>query len=108
MTCSFLLKETGFRLDGVLLSSNNVSIDESLLTGEIGPVWKIPWSEGLHAERPGGDDQPFIYSGTMVVQGQGLAEVKSTGAGTEMGKIGTVLQTVERGETLSRGRSHGL
>ena len=85
--------------DGILLSSNNVMVDESLLTGESVPVRKIPWSEGVRAERPGGDDQPFVYSGTMVVQGQGLAEVTSTGARTEMGKIGTVLQTVERGET---------
>ena len=89
--------------DGVLLSSNNVSIDESLLTGESVPVRKIPWTEGLHAERPGGDDQPFVYSGTMVVQGQGLVKVKTTGARTEMGKIGTVLQTVERGETRLKG-----
>ena len=89
--------------DGVLLSSNNVSVDESLLTGESVPVRKIPWTEGVKAERPGGDDQPFVYSGTMVVQGQGLAEVKSTGARTEMGKIGTVLQTVERGETRLKG-----
>ena len=89
--------------DGVLLSSNNVSVDESLLTGESVPVRKIAWMEGVHAERPGGDDQPFVYSGTMVVQGQGLAEIRSTGAGTEMGKIGTVLQTVERGETRLKG-----
>ena len=89
--------------DGVLLSSNNVSVDESLLTGESVPVRKIAWTEGMQAERPGGDDQPFVYSGTMVVQGQGLAEVRSTGAGTEMGKIGTVLQTVERGETRLKG-----
>ena len=89
--------------DGVLLSSNNVTVDESLLTGESVPVRKLPWTSGLHAERPGGDDQPFVYSGTMVVQGQGLAEVKSTGPRTEMGKIGTVLQTVERGETRLKG-----
>ncbi|MFH0968087.1 MAG: HAD-IC family P-type ATPase, partial [Methanobacteriota archaeon] len=89
--------------DGVLLTSNNVSVDESLLTGESIPVRKIAWSEGAQVERPGGDDQPFLYSGTMVVQGQGLAEVRSTGARTEMGKIGTVLQTVERGETRLKG-----
>ncbi len=85
--------------DGVLLSSNNVTVDESLLTGESVPVRKVPWKEGLWAERPGGDDQPYVYSGTLVVQGQGLVEVRSTGVRTEMGKIGTVLQTVERGET---------
>jgi len=89
--------------DGILLSSNNVSIDESLLTGESVPVRKVPWKQGMKAERPEGDDQPFVYSGTMVVQGQGLAEVRSTGARTEMGKIGTVLQTVQRGETRLKG-----
>ena len=85
--------------DGVLLISNNVSVDESLLTGESVPVRKIAWKEGMPAERPGGDDQPSVYSGTLVVSGQGLVRVVSTGARTEMGKIGTVLQTVERGET---------
>ena len=85
--------------DGVLISSNNVTVDESLLTGESVPVRKIPWTKGEAVNRPGGDDQPFVYSGTLVVQGQGLAEVRSTGTNTEMGKIGTVLQTVERGDT---------
>jgi Ca2+-transporting ATPase len=89
--------------DGVLLSANNVSVDESLLTGESVPVRKISYKEGVQAERPGGDDQPFVYSGTMVVQGQGLVEVRSTGTRTEMGKIGTVLKTVERGETRLKG-----
>ena len=89
--------------DGVLLSSNNVSVDESLLTGESVPVRKTAWIIGMPPERPGGDDLPFVYSGTMVVQGQGLLEVRSTASGTEMGKIGTVLQTVERSETRLKG-----
>jgi Ca2+-transporting ATPase len=105
VTGDILILVEGDRIpaDGILLSSNNVTVDESLLTGESVPVRKIPWTEGIHAERPGGDDQPFVYSGTMVVQGQGLAEVRSTGIRTEMGKIGTVLQTVERGETRLKG-----
>jgi len=86
--------------DGVLLSSQNVSVDESLLTGESVPVRKVSWKEdGELAERPGGDDQPFVYSGTLVVQGQGLVKVRSIGVKTEMGKIGAVLQTVEREDT---------
>ena len=85
--------------DGILLMSNNVSVDESLLTGESVPVRKTTWKEGMQVERPGGDDQPSVYSGTLVVSGQGLVQVLATGARTEMGKIGTVLQTVERGDT---------
>ena len=50
---------------------------------------------------------PFAYSGTVVIQGQAIAEVKSTGPRTEMGKIGTVLQKVERDETrLKKEISH--
>jgi P-type Ca2+ transporter type 2C len=85
--------------DGVLLFSNNVLIDESLLTGESVPVRKIPWFAGMESGRHGGDDQPTVFSGTLVVQGQGLAEVRATGSRTEMGKIGAVLQTVGRGDT---------
>src|SRR5512145_2239047 len=85
--------------DAVLLFSNNVMVDESLLTGESVPVRKIPGNPGMPAGRPGGDNQPAVFSGTLVVGGQGLAEVRATGPRTEMGKIGAVLQTVERGDT---------
>ncbi|MCA1916629.1 cation-translocating P-type ATPase [Methanospirillum hungatei] len=85
--------------DGILLSSNNITVDESLLTGESVPVRKIAWTEGLKERALGGDDQPFVYSGTLVVQGQALAEVRTTGSGTEMGKIGTVLDEVSRDDT---------
>jgi Ca2+-transporting ATPase len=105
VTGDMLILSEGDRVpaDGVLLFSNNISIDESLLTGESVPARKIPWLEGMHPGRPGGDNQPFVYSGTLVVQGQGLAEVRATGAKTEMGKIGTILKTVERGETRLKG-----
>jgi Ca2+-transporting ATPase len=85
--------------DGILLVSNNVMVDESLLTGESVPVRKRAWSTGMQADHPGGDDQPAVFSGTLVVQGQGLAEIRATGPRTEMGKIGAVLETVERGDT---------
>jgi Ca2+-transporting ATPase len=100
-----LLLSEGDRVpaDGVLLFSNNISIDESLLTGESVPVRKIPWRDGILPGNPGGDNQPFVYSGTLVVLGQGLAEVRATGARTGMGTIGTVLQTVERGDTRLKG-----
>jgi Ca2+-transporting ATPase len=85
--------------DALLLSSSNLMVDESLLTGESVPVRKIPWDTGTFAGRPGGDDQPFVYSGTLVVQGHALAEAKATGTRSELGKIGKSLQTTEREET---------
>jgi Ca2+-transporting ATPase len=45
--------------------------------------------------KPGGDDLPFVFSGTLVVQGQGVAEVLATGSRTELGKIGKALQALE-------------
>ncbi len=82
--------------DGVLLSAINLSIDESLLTGESVPVRKAATSH-IHNEigRPGGDDLPFVFSGTLVVQGQGFAEIRGTGAKTELGKIGKSLRSIE-------------
>jgi P-type Ca2+ transporter type 2C len=45
--------------------------------------------------RPGGDELPFVFSGTLVVQGQGIVLVRSIGSQTEMGKIGNALQQVQ-------------
>jgi Ca2+-transporting ATPase len=86
--------------DALLLSCVNFSVDESLLTGESVPVRKISGESIMKMSRPGGDDLPFVYSGTLAVQGQGIAEVKATGIDTEIGKIGKALRTVEQEETL--------
>jgi P-type Ca2+ transporter type 2C len=86
--------------DAEILASLNLLIDESLLTGESLPVRKSDQKMDDIAVRPGGDDLPYIYSGTMVVQGQGIARVTETGGRTELGKIGKVLQTVQQEETL--------
>jgi Ca2+-transporting ATPase len=86
--------------DAKLLSCLNLSVDESLLTGESVSVRKSATKRIEEMARPGGDDLPFIYSSTLVVQGQGIAEVKATGIHTEIGKIGKALQTIEQEATL--------
>jgi Ca2+-transporting ATPase len=90
--------------DAVVLSATNLSLDESLLTGESIPVRKQAWHEAgsldnLEKPRPGGDDLPFIYSGSLVVKGQGITQVVSTGMRTEIGKIGKALQILQPEET---------
>jgi Ca2+-transporting ATPase len=86
--------------DAIVISSTDLSVDESLLTGESVPVRKTSGDPSGIMARPGGDDLPFVFSGTLVVRGQGLAEVKSIGMNTEMGKIGRSLQKVEPENTL--------
>jgi Ca2+-transporting ATPase len=85
--------------DAVLLTGSNISVDESLLTGESVAVRKKVWDGRLEMGRPGGDDQPFIYSGTLVVKGQGVTQVRATGMRTEIGKIGKALQILQPEDT---------
>ena len=101
VTGDILVLSEGDRVpaDSIILTSNNLMVDESLLTGESVPVRKVAWNGEALTGRPGGDDQPFVYSGTLVIQGQAVAEAKATGIRTEMGKIGVVLRKVERDET---------
>lgn len=86
--------------DAVVIFSSNLSIDESLLTGESLAVRKSDWDGKAAMTQPGGDDLPFVFSGTLVVQGHGIAKVLGVGSHTEMGKIGKALQKIKPEETL--------
>jgi Ca2+-transporting ATPase len=85
--------------DATVLSSINLLADESLLTGEPVPVRKNEWDGSKEKVQPGGDDLPFVYSGSMIVQGNGIARVTSTGINTEIGKIGKALEGVKEDPT---------
>jgi Ca2+-transporting ATPase len=87
--------------DAVLRRCEHLAVDESLLTGESVPVRKAATRVAREpATVPGGDDLPWVYAGTLVVAGHGIAEVVETGVGTEAGRIGLSLATIETEPTL--------
>lgn len=91
--------------DARLLTAQELLLDESLLTGESVPVRKLasgidPGADPAAANaekapRPGGDDLPCLFAGTLVVRGTGIARVHATGARSEMGRIGGALRSIE-------------
>ncbi|MCJ7499753.1 cation-translocating P-type ATPase [bacterium] len=85
--------------DAVITHNTHLLTDESLLTGESLPVGKSACDGRAEMGPPGGDSLPFVYSGSLVVQGQGMAVVKATGIRTELGKIGKALQAIETEQT---------
>jgi P-type Ca2+ transporter type 2C len=97
-----LLLAEGDRIaaDAVLLDGSELVTDESLLTGESTPVDKrhAPADTEEPSALPpqaGGNETPFLYSGTLVVKGHGSARVRATGAHTAMGRIGSALQSLQ-------------
>jgi len=80
--------------DAQLLQATDLAADESLLTGEAVPVRKVA-GKAEAAARPGGEDQPMVYSGSLIVRGAAIAEVTATGPRSEIGRIGTSLGQLE-------------
>lgn len=86
--------------DGLLRQALHLATDESLLTGESVPVRKAPSPDAGTLDRPGGDDLPPVFSGTLVTSGQGIVETAATGPRTELGKIGRALEQTEEEPTM--------
>jgi len=95
-----VLLETGnvIPADGRLVESSNLQIEEAALTGESEPVSKDA-EVVFESERALAERRNMVYSGTVVTMGRGELIVTATGMTTEIGKIASLIQAVEDGDT---------
>lgn len=91
--------------DARIISINNFSVDEAILTGEALPVEKIEdlvSLSALVAER-----KNIAHAGTLVVQGYAMAVVTATGNDTEIGQIAGIVSKTNKTKTpLQKGVDH--
>src|SRR5690348_9091192 len=65
--------------DGMLIEARELLVDESMLTGESVAVAKRARQSPTESPgRPGGEDQPVVYSGSLVARGSGIALIHAT------------------------------
>lgn len=76
-----------------LLSSDNLKVEESALTGESTSVEKQ--TKALEEEATLGDRTNMVFSGTTVASGTGVGVAVETGDRTEIGKINQSIASVE-------------
>ena len=69
--------------DGLILSSNDLSIDESILTGESVPVAKSEKKKDM------------VYKNTLVNNGSAVIKVVGVGRHTRVGQIGSLMRAVK-------------
>ncbi len=80
--------------DGRLLTSFNLNVQESALTGESVPVSKET-EQPLKPDTALGDRANMAHMGTVVATGKGQLVVTATGMKTELGRIAGLLQESE-------------
>ena len=86
---SLMVEEgTSITADGSIVQSNDFSVNESILTGESFAVFKDKTKE-----------DKFIYSGTTVASGLAIATITAVGNQTQLGKIGTSLESISEEKT---------
>lgn len=73
--------------DGVILQSNDFSVNEAIITGESLPVTKNQ------------EENNHVYQGTTVMGGLAICKVEAIGNQTRLGKIGKSLEQIEEEDT---------
>jgi Ca2+-transporting ATPase len=85
--------------DARLLDADNLSVDESVLTGESLPAMKTV-AALLSGDCPLAERSNMVYGGTLVTGGEGAAIVVSIGRFSEIGRVQVLVQDAAAPETL--------
>ncbi|TFF40681.1 cation-translocating P-type ATPase [Mucilaginibacter psychrotolerans] len=86
---SLMVEEgTSITADGIIVQSNDFSVNESILTGESMPVYKDKAA-----------DDNLIFHGTTVASGLAIATITAIGNQTRLGKIGKSLESITEEKT---------
>mgnify|MGYP003337000950 FL=1 len=93
--------------DSRLLQASALRVNEASLTGESLPITK-DHGVALEPNTPLAERLTLVHFGTSVVAGRGVAVVCETGVDTEIGRVGTLLATVEAGTTPLEARLDAL
>jgi Ca2+-transporting ATPase len=88
----------GVPADGRIIESIRLQVAEAALTGEAKAVTKAN-DPVADAEAPLADRTNLAYMGTIVIAGRGRLLVTGTGAATEIGKIGALIDAAKNGDT---------
>ncbi|WP_035054597.1 cation-translocating P-type ATPase [Carnobacterium pleistocenium] len=104
-----ILLEAGDQIpaDARLISSSDLQVEESALTGESMPVEKDENAE-IEEDSPVGDVFNTVFSGTLVTNGRAKAIVVTTGMDTEMGSVANLLNSTKQGKTPLQSRMDSL
>ena len=79
--------------DARLVQTIDLATEEAALTGESAAIMKDALAP-VARDAPLADRVTMVFTGTMIVRGKGRAIVTSTGARTELGKIGELMREV--------------
>ena len=86
---SLMIEEgTLITADGIIVHSNDFSVNQSILTGE-----------SFAVSKDNASDDNLVYSGTTVASGLAIATVTAIGKETKLGKIGASLESIDEEKT---------
>ncbi|HAZ37731.1 MAG TPA: cation-translocating P-type ATPase [Clostridiaceae bacterium] len=108
----FLAEGERIPADCEVLHASNFSVDESVLTGESEPVFKVPIEDMVKDLNDSKSKdywrKDIIYAGTLSIFGKCVGRVKTTGFNTEYGKISKAISEVKEELTPLQKKTHSL